>query len=393
MDYQDTATGPSYDPNIRPTQSNLGEFRNNVAHSVGNYGLRIFHGHSPPEIAYYEDHLSYRCGKNGVMGGDLGLVVFRNITVADNANSGIEFERITLGVDQIDVCQAYDLTVIGVSNGNPGSSTHGIVAPQSDLWKVSNARFYNFQNGAAALGDCAHCATPKADSGARTTRFADLYFDDATVDRRVAWRWPFKGIFHDLDGTLTGQGADSYVSAYWKHNDWPACTVDMDLYDGIICPSPLAIERIVFTGASGDAAKDTIYLWQYDEEDIEDYDEDELANFLVSDNASELAHLKKARPANHWTAPYVTQHRYYVRWLWGLDFESITLQIEYYIWADDDVGVEMVLPHYEVREAIEFVPANSGLQANETLTKSAEDDLILGSNVVYNETATREMHF
>jgi hypothetical protein len=33
------------------------------------------------------------------MGGDLGLVVFRNITVADNANSGIEFERITLGAD------------------------------------------------------------------------------------------------------------------------------------------------------------------------------------------------------------------------------------------------------------------------------------------------------
>jgi hypothetical protein len=54
------------------------------------------------------------------MGGDLGLVVFRNITVADNANSGIEFERITLGADQIDVNHAEDLTVIGVSNGNPG---------------------------------------------------------------------------------------------------------------------------------------------------------------------------------------------------------------------------------------------------------------------------------
>ena len=45
MDYQDTAIGPSFDPNIRPTQSKLGEFRGNVAHSIGNYGLRIFHGH------------------------------------------------------------------------------------------------------------------------------------------------------------------------------------------------------------------------------------------------------------------------------------------------------------------------------------------------------------
>lgn len=45
MDYQDTAIGPSFNPNIKPTKSKLGEFRNNVAHSVGAYGLRIFHGH------------------------------------------------------------------------------------------------------------------------------------------------------------------------------------------------------------------------------------------------------------------------------------------------------------------------------------------------------------
>ena len=83
---------------------------------------------------------------------------------------------------------------------------------------MSNARFYNFQNGAAALGDCAHCETPKADSGTRTTRFENLYFDDSTVDARIRWRWPFKGIFHDEDGTLTKQGANSYVSAYWPHN-------------------------------------------------------------------------------------------------------------------------------------------------------------------------------
>ena len=86
---------------------------------------------------------------------------------------------------------------------------HGIVAPQSDHWLVRNARFYNFQVGVAALGDYACCDTLKADSGARTTRFAELMFDDATVDARIRWRWPHKGIFHDLDGILTGQGADS----------------------------------------------------------------------------------------------------------------------------------------------------------------------------------------
>lgn len=52
------------------------------------------------------------------------------------------------------------------------------------------------------MGDCSHCASPDTDSGARTTRFQNLMFD-STVDARIRWQWPFKGIFHDLDGTLT----------------------------------------------------------------------------------------------------------------------------------------------------------------------------------------------
>ena len=84
MDYQDTAIGPSFNPNIKPTLSKLGEFRNNVVHSVGAYGLRIFHGHQPPVMAYYEDHLSYKCNKNGIMGEELGKVTFRNVTLVSN---------------------------------------------------------------------------------------------------------------------------------------------------------------------------------------------------------------------------------------------------------------------------------------------------------------------
>ena len=63
------------------------------------------------------------------MGGELGHVVFRNITVADNKLSGIEFERTTLGRDRIDDCYAEDLMVVGVSTHNPGQTIHGIVAP------------------------------------------------------------------------------------------------------------------------------------------------------------------------------------------------------------------------------------------------------------------------
>ena len=113
-----------------------------------------------------------------------------------------------------------------------------MVGPQSDLWFVTNARFYQFTNGQGGIGQCSHCETPKGDSGARTYRFEKLHFDDATVTKRCKYQIPFKGILHDLDGTLTGLGPDSYATSFWEHNVQPECTVDREMYDGIICPSP-----------------------------------------------------------------------------------------------------------------------------------------------------------
>jgi hypothetical protein len=143
------------------------------------------------------------------------------------------------------------------------------------------------------------------------------------VDARIKWRWPHKGIFHDLDGTLTGQGADSYVSAYWKHNDWPECEVDLAVYDGIVCPYPYQFERIVFTEADGDIEYEDLYTWQYDNTQVMDMTDEEKEQYLVKENASTVDWIRKARPFKHWTAPYLTHHRYYMRWLWGLDFESV----------------------------------------------------------------------
>ena len=101
-------------------------------------------------------------------------------------------------------CAVDDVAIIGISNGNPGNSTHGIVAPQDENWLINNARFYNFQNGPAALGDCSECGSDDyADSGCRETNTSNLFFDDSTVDRRVGFKFTNKGIFHDLDGTLT----------------------------------------------------------------------------------------------------------------------------------------------------------------------------------------------
>lgn len=316
----------------------------------------------------------------------------RNMTVADNHEAGIELEWILLGAEHKDVCRVEDSVVIGSSNGNPGSATHGIVAPKSDLWFVTNVRFYNFFDGAAALGDCSACETPDTDSGARTTRFSNLYFD-ASVGKRIAWRWPFKGIFHDLDGTLTEQGENSYVGAYWKHNVWPECTVDMAVYDGIICPAPYAIERVVFHHVTGNADKDTLYAWQYDPDQVEDMTEEEKSHYLVADNGSEIGFIVYQNPFMHNTGIYVTQHRYYLRWQWGLDFETQDIQIIGHLWEKPEDSVQMVMPYYETREAIDMTSQVGGLQPNGTLVSTHRDNWVLGSNVVYDDVDVREMHW
>ena len=117
------------------------------------------------------------------------------------------------------------------------------------------------------------------------------------------------------------------MSAYWKHNDWPECIVDMPVYDGIICRAPLSIERVVFHGMDSNLVRNKLNVWQYDDVNTAGMDETALEQYLLEDNASQIDWIKKTRPASHWTAPYVTNHRYYLRWVWGVDFESVDVQV------------------------------------------------------------------
>jgi hypothetical protein len=97
--------GPSATPGICPENSRVGEFRGNSAHSVGRYGLRIFHNMNPrkfpchgisssnPAIpAIMTDFTGWKNGRNGAIAGNVGAVVFDNFKVIDNLLAGIEFE-------------------------------------------------------------------------------------------------------------------------------------------------------------------------------------------------------------------------------------------------------------------------------------------------------------
>ena len=265
-DMQTTAVGPSYDPNICPEYVKLGEFRDNTAHSTKKYGLRIFHALIPrtypcaaspydpdyeengyddpywqnPKIpAIFENLVAWKCGRNGAISERTGAVQFHDFKVADNGIAGMEYSAIKdLGT------YGYAKVVGGVTVGNTGlndddnilaqKTLHGVVGPRDEWFGVEDTMFFNYnQEGRAstALGTCSHCWHPAAtDSGGRTYYVKNLQIDDATVPIRIHWNVPYREIILDLDGSLTGLGANSWATFYYPHLMQPECQLSMEVH-------------------------------------------------------------------------------------------------------------------------------------------------------------------
>ena len=167
--------------------------------------------------------------------------------------AGIE---VSLSEDVIDgYAKIVDAVVIGkTSNADSeleDASPHGIITPRTENFTIDGARFYNYDfNNAAALGDCSHCFhSASTDSGARTYTTSRLEFTD--TPRRIRYQYPERGIFHDMDGSLTGKGSNTYATKGYPHVQQPECATDaasMDMYDGVVCDPSVEIRRITFTG-------------------------------------------------------------------------------------------------------------------------------------------------
>ncbi len=199
--------------------------------------------------ALFINFTSWKNAMNGAMASFVGDVRLINFKVADNLLAGIEFEKANYvgdGHAQINgaVVIGRSLNADSVTNSTP---LHGIITPRSDGLRVINLRFYNFDVGnMSAIGSCSHCWFPTiADSGARTTKFWNLYFDKS-VKIKIRYQEPYMDIFQDMDGTLTGLGPNTWTTPYFEHNMQPECLLDKEVYDGIVCNSSVQVRRITF---------------------------------------------------------------------------------------------------------------------------------------------------
>jgi hypothetical protein len=176
-----------------------------------------------------------------------GAVIFKNLKCADNGIAGMEFSLTE------DIADGYAKISGGLVVGDTGTTPEvsatlrnltrvtGVITPRTENFTVEGVTFFNYDWGtSSALKDCSHCWHPAStDSGARTVKTANLTFDAATVPKRIQYEIPKRGIWLDLDGSLTGLGPNTWPTKYFIHNDQPECTLKDDVFNGLICDSTI----------------------------------------------------------------------------------------------------------------------------------------------------------
>lgn len=177
---------------------------------------------NPLITAEFTNFRGWKNNRNGAIAERVGDIRFKDFQVADNLLAGIEFSltaEVGDGHAQINGALIVGNSANADQMTNAGSQ-HGIITPRTENFQVHNAKFYNFNlNDQAALGSCSHCFHSAAtDSGARTVTFSGLYFHPTSVTKKIRYQYPFRDIYYDLDGTLTGKGVESWATNYWEHN-------------------------------------------------------------------------------------------------------------------------------------------------------------------------------
>eukprot|EP00051_Salpingoeca_urceolata_P019992 m.295984 g.295984 ORF g.295984 m.295984 type:complete len:3942 (+) comp19518_c0_seq1:299-12124(+) len=250
--------GPSFTEDECPVHGHLRGFYNNTAHANGVHGLRIYPQWTPlvqpcgassePAPQFLRNFTSFHNGGHGIFtkkGGDLHHV---NAKLVENGDEELLWFKL-LSVryyNDSDLANVIDLLAVGSRDPGAPASGRGLMCPQEEFFFVSGGTFVNYASG--VISGCASCDSDQfLKQGGYTFRFERLAFDNSPV--RVEWTPPYKQIFHDLDGTLTGAGPFSTATPYYAYNDWPECPrAGAMLGEGTVCDGRVRIRRVQMDG-------------------------------------------------------------------------------------------------------------------------------------------------
>ena len=138
-----------------------------------------------------------------------GAIQFHDFLLANNLVAGIEMKLIANAVafseergamlkDCVIAARPETSNVLA-----PSTTSLALILPYARGLLIKDMIFINFDtNGKAALGVTSIQGKTEGNNGGFTYRTSGLTFVNSP--NKIFWRWKHEGIFHDVDGTLTG---------------------------------------------------------------------------------------------------------------------------------------------------------------------------------------------
>ncbi len=263
----DRSDGPSYNPNYCPKKMPMGKFFNNSVHTAGRFGIWIFPGYTPsvtgscwdsnPSVAKFENFYTYGCD----MGAEYvvsNFLQFKSLVAFDHFSAGMEIKTITFN-ENANTQYAYtfynenigslisDSIIVGNSQTSSSRSITptGIIVAWDRGLLVKNVSFYNFPDTSSqAIVPPVIAGRCSEGCGGWTTKFTGLSFTN--VRYKTTHRWNWDGVYHDLDGSLTGVANGVVVSYNNITQASSSCQASDSFRNGIVCSDTQEWVRFAF---------------------------------------------------------------------------------------------------------------------------------------------------
>ena len=202
--------GPSFDPDIWPQKAPMGEFFNNTAHSLGQYGLWIFEEYYPElEPAVFDTLIAW----NNLRGAEwvkCGPLQFVNFIVANNDLAGIDmlFNTDNAPKYSTEGSMVKDAVISAhhQHQDHPPATRAGLVLPFDQGFIADGIDFINFDGEEGRDSACIDttkitCVCSVLCAG-YNYKFYNINY--VNCNHKAYMQWEHQLELEDMDGSLTG---------------------------------------------------------------------------------------------------------------------------------------------------------------------------------------------
>lgn len=327
---------------VCPLRTPLQYFADNTAHSNSRVGLRIYpfwtpmatpcDQYSASQPVYLHRFTSFASQQHALFCkecGDIHFVDAKLVGGTLKANAFVEqyhslpyvsdrpFLDNTLHVARLEAPAQEDDVELGPA----------IWGPQDEFFHVRGSTIVNWGPHNGALSSCAKCdSSTLMKQGGYTTRWEGMLFVNSP--KRVSWVAPFRDIFRDLDGSLSGQRG--WVTPYraWNHFD------TVSSHPGVVANVDGYADVDVFDG--GLLLSDDVQVRRVALDNVEPAELD-WATLYVSSDAGADSDLFKPRDTYGWVFVAVSQRSYSLQLGQDIDWRRLRIKYSHPDYVDEGV--------------------------------------------------------